>query len=90
MKPLRARFSAARALAAGVAACEAFHIHVAQLAKVEHVRARISADLHDGIGLRIVEWRVGHGINTGRNVLAGADYLYDAEAGRVGFRVLAA
>ena len=34
-----------------------------------------------------VEWRVGHGINTGRNVLAGADYLYDAMAGRVGFRV---
>ena len=34
-----------------------------------------------------VEWRVGHGINTGRNVLAGADYLYDATAGRIGFRV---
>ena len=34
-----------------------------------------------------VYWRVGHGINTGRNVLAGADYLYDAMAGRVGFRV---
>jgi hypothetical protein len=34
-----------------------------------------------------VDWRVGHGINTGRNVLAGADYLYDAMAGRVGFRV---
>ena len=34
-----------------------------------------------------VEWRMGHGINTGRNVLAGADYLYDATAGRIGFRV---
>jgi hypothetical protein len=34
-----------------------------------------------------VELRVGHGINTGRNVLAGASYLYDAMAGRVGFRV---
>jgi hypothetical protein len=33
-----------------------------------------------------VEWRLGHGINTGRNVLAGADYLYDAAAGRIGFR----
>jgi hypothetical protein len=36
-----------------------------------------------------VEWRVGDGINTGRNVLAGVDYLYDAAAGRVGFRILA-
>ena len=35
-----------------------------------------------------VEWRVGKNINTGRNVLAGADYLYDATAGRVGFRDL--
>ena len=34
-----------------------------------------------------VEWRMGHGINTGRNVQAGADYLYDATAGRIGFRV---
>ena len=33
-----------------------------------------------------VEWRVGKGINTGRNVLAGADYLYDATLGRIGFR----
>lgn len=33
-----------------------------------------------------VEWRVGHGVNTGRNVLAGADHLYDATAGRIGFR----
>jgi hypothetical protein len=35
-----------------------------------------------------VEWRAGNGINTGRNVLAGADYLYDATAGNIGFRVL--
>ncbi len=34
-----------------------------------------------------VEWRVGDGINTGRNVLAGAEYLYDATKGRMGFRV---
>jgi hypothetical protein len=37
-----------------------------------------------------VEWRVGHGINTGRMVLAGSDYLYDAMAGRIGFRAIAA
>jgi len=36
-----------------------------------------------------VEWRVGNGINTGRNVLAGVDYLYDATAGRIGFRTSA-
>jgi hypothetical protein len=34
-----------------------------------------------------VEWRVGSGINTGRNVLAGADYLYDADTGHIGFRL---
>ena len=34
-----------------------------------------------------VEWRDGNSINTGRNVLAGADYLYDAAGGRIGFRV---
>jgi hypothetical protein len=33
-----------------------------------------------------VEWRDGNGINTGRSVLAGADYLYDAAKGRIGFR----
>ena len=37
-----------------------------------------------------VEWRNGHGINTGRSVLAGFDYLYDAVGGRIGFRTLAA
>jgi hypothetical protein len=35
-----------------------------------------------------VEWRVGHGINTGRRALAGADYLYDATAGRIRFRTI--
>jgi hypothetical protein len=35
-----------------------------------------------------VEWRVANnGINNGRKVLAGADYLYDAAGGRIGFRV---
>jgi hypothetical protein len=34
-----------------------------------------------------VEWRIGNGINTGRMVLAGADYLYDAAAGNIGFRI---
>jgi len=34
-----------------------------------------------------VEWRIGNGINTGRNIVAGADYLYDAAAGLIGFRV---
>jgi hypothetical protein len=37
-----------------------------------------------------VEWRIGNGINTGINVLAGADYLYDATGGRIGFRAPAA
>jgi hypothetical protein len=32
-----------------------------------------------------VTWR-GDGIDTGRNVLAGADYLYDAAGGHTGFR----
>jgi len=35
-----------------------------------------------------VEWRIGDSINTGRNVLGGADYLYDAASGRIGFRML--
>jgi hypothetical protein len=34
-----------------------------------------------------VKWRDGHGVNTGATVLAGADYLYDAAEGRIGFRV---
>jgi hypothetical protein len=34
-----------------------------------------------------VQWRDGKGINTGRNVLAGAGYLYDAANGLIGFRI---
>ncbi len=33
-----------------------------------------------------VEWKIGNGINTGANVLAGYDYLYDSDQGRIGFR----
>ena len=33
-----------------------------------------------------VEWRNGTGINTGRHILASADYLYDAARGMIGFR----
>jgi hypothetical protein len=33
-----------------------------------------------------VEWRDGKGINTGRHILASADYLYDAARGMIGFR----
>jgi hypothetical protein len=33
-----------------------------------------------------VRWRDGTGINTGRNVMAGFDYLFDAADGRLGFR----
>jgi hypothetical protein len=32
------------------------------------------------------QWRDGVGINTGRNILAGWDYLYDAASGLIGFR----
>jgi hypothetical protein len=33
-----------------------------------------------------VEWRDGNGINTGRHILVGVDYLYDAAHGLIGFR----
>jgi hypothetical protein len=46
----------------------------------------ITGDTSQPMAPSQVEWRVGNGINTGINVLAGADYLYDAARGRVGFR----
>ena len=46
----------------------------------------ITGDTNQPMAPAQVEWRNGHGINTGRNVLAGADYLYDAASGRIGFR----
>ena len=49
--------------------------------------AFITGDLSQPMAPVRVEWRNGDAINTGRNVLAGADYLYDAAAGRIGFRV---
>jgi ligand-binding sensor domain-containing protein/signal transduction histidine kinase len=52
MKPLWTRwwFLTAMALAVVAAAYGAFRYRVAQLMELEHVRTRISADLHDGIG----------------------------------------
>ncbi len=47
----------------------------------------VTGDTSQAIAPSHVEWRIGNGINTGRNVLAGADYLYDAAGGRIGFRV---
>ena len=46
-----------------------------------------TGDARDPMAPSVVEWRDGHGVNTGRNVLAGADYLYDAAAGSIGFRI---
>jgi hypothetical protein len=34
-----------------------------------------------------VNWPDGLGINTDRDILAGADYLYDTASGMIGFRV---
>jgi hypothetical protein len=47
----------------------------------------VTGDMSEPLAPAYVEWRIGRGINTGINVLAGADYLYDASAGRVGFRI---
>jgi hypothetical protein len=52
--------------------------------------AFVTGDASQSMAPTQLTWRAGKGINTGRNVLAGADYLYDATAGRVGFRVLPA
>jgi hypothetical protein len=47
----------------------------------------VTGDTSQAMAPSQVEWRVGYGINTGRNVLASADYLYDVAGGRIGFRV---
>jgi len=49
--------------------------------------AFVTGDTNQPMAPSQLQWRIGSGINTGRNVLAGADYLYDAAAGRMGFRV---
>jgi hypothetical protein len=49
----------------------------------------ITGDTSQPMAPSQVEWRIGNSINTGRNVLAGADYLYDAASGRIGFLVRA-
>jgi hypothetical protein len=46
----------------------------------------VIGDASDPAAPSAVEWRNGTGINTGRHILATADYLYDAVRGRVGFR----
>jgi ligand-binding sensor domain-containing protein/signal transduction histidine kinase len=57
MKPLWARwwFLLAMALTAGAAAYGAFRYRLAQLIELQHVRARISADLHDDVGASLSE-----------------------------------
>ena len=47
----------------------------------------LTGDTSQPMAPTAVKWRVGNGINTGRNVLAGADCLYDAKMGVIGFRV---
>jgi hypothetical protein len=47
----------------------------------------VTGDTSQAMAPSQVEWRVGNGINTGRNVLASADYLYGVVGGRIGFRV---
>jgi hypothetical protein len=47
----------------------------------------VTGDASQAMAPAQVEWRIGDGINTGRNVLAGADYLFDAAGGNIGFRV---
>jgi hypothetical protein len=42
--------------------------------------ASVTGDASQPMAPSQVEWRIGNGINTGRNVLAGADYLFDATA----------
>jgi len=47
----------------------------------------VTGDTSQAMAPSQVEWRVGNGINTGRDVLASADYLYDVAGGLIGFRV---
>jgi hypothetical protein len=47
----------------------------------------VTGDASNPMAPSFVEWRNGKGINTGRNLLAGADYLYDAAAGLIGIRM---
>ena len=47
----------------------------------------VTGDASNPMAPSAVEWRDREGINTGRKVLAGADYLYNAAAGLVGFRI---
>ncbi len=47
----------------------------------------VSGDAQNPMAPPAVEWRTGRGLNTGRAILAGADYLYDADSGFVGFRL---
>jgi len=58
-----------------------------QLAEPALQYSFVTGDMSQPMAPSQVSWRVGYGINTGRNVLAGADYLYDATTGRIGFRV---
>jgi hypothetical protein len=46
----------------------------------------VAGDATDPAAPSAVEWRNGTGINTGRHILASADYLYDAARGMIGFR----
>ena len=46
----------------------------------------VTGDATDPAAPSVVEWRNGTGINTGRHILASADYLYDAARGMIGFR----
>jgi hypothetical protein len=46
----------------------------------------VTGDATDPAAPSAVEWRNGTGINTGRHILASADYLYDAARGMIGFR----
>jgi hypothetical protein len=47
----------------------------------------VTGDPSEPMAPSAVEWREGRGINTGRDLLVGIDYLYDAASGNVGFRM---